>query len=347
MSNELQSEREWGLDLASESDPVPAATPDRLPTVANWVEEFKATRCQTLSVSSQDITAKVLERFALWIGTRRLSKELIVKYCDELQSGKLKGSTLSRRFSPLNQFLRWCHQMDHIQTEMAFLIPRIRLVQPTPQRFSPEQYAALKNITKGTIWHYASILAYRTGMRLSDVCLLEWKSVNLEEMYISYIPFKTRRRQIRALCPIESGGDLHEVILDMSKTRSPHPMWSKYVCPEMAMYYAKDGGGGFTVSASGTGLTFKGYCCKIGARHLSFHKLRNSFMSRVVDADLNWMKVCQITGLRTFSVMMRYAKPDPDVLRKDMEKLSRIESEHALSGDIRLIAEPVKPQQLE
>lgn len=342
--NDSTIDRDWGLDL-----PAALTGPerDRLPTVANWVEEFKLVCQPRLAPSTYRAISHVLEQFALWIGTRKLSKELIVKFCEEQTARAVKAGTLVHQFNPVKQFLRWCHRMDYIKSELGFLVPVIRVAIPAPRRFSPEQYAALKEITKGTIWHYASIMAYRTGMRLSDVCLLKWENVNLEEMFIAYIPFKTRRKGISALCPIESGGDLHEVILDMSRNRSTHEIWSAYVCPEMAMYYPKDGGRlAFRTNGAGSGRTFAQCCHKIGARHLSFHKLRNSFMSRAVDANLNWMKVCQITGLRTFSVMMRYAKPDANVLRKDMEKLSQIEAEQAVAGEMKLIEQPVKPKQL-
>lgn len=344
MTTDMNADRDWGMDISTPPETAITPLPGRASTVANWVEEYKAVCQQRLAPMSMSALNIPLKEFALWCGTRTLSKDMVVKYCDYLRSVSHKRFSLIRRFSPLRPFLRWCYQMEHIKTEMAFLVPTIRITPPDPKRFSPEQYAALKELSKGTVWHYASIMSYRTGMRLSDVCLLKWEHINLEEMFIAYTPFKTRRKGIRALCPIESGGDLHEIILDMSNARSKHPIWSTYVCPDLAMYYPKDGGP-LAIRATGC-RTFKYFCKRIGARHLSFHKLRNSFMSRVVDADLNWMKVCQITGLRTFAVMMRYAKPDANVLRKDMEKLSQIESEQAVAGEMKLIAQPLNPKQL-
>lgn len=326
------ADRDWGLELPeAEPSQLPAVIPGRLPTVANWVEEYKSGYLPKVSLNTQAMTARELTRFALWIGTRHLTKDLVVRYCDEEKNRTVKGSTLQRGFSIVKQFLRWCERMGYVDGQIAFLVPTMEILQGPALRFSPEQYIALKEEVMGTVWYYATVMAYRTGMRLSDVCLLKWENVDLENLFLSYIPFKTRRKGIRATCPIESGSDLHEIILDMDKSRSMHPMWAPYVCPGLAMYYPKNGGQHAMMREGGSN-PFKRHCRKIGAGYLSFHKLRNSFMSRIVDADVNWPKACQITGLKTFSVFLRYAKPDPNSLRKDMEKLSRIEAEQAAKG---------------
>lgn len=336
MSDNKIADLDWGVDVPeTEPSQLPALLPGRTPTVANWVEEYNVAYLPTVADQTQRLTVTALRRFALWIGTRELSKDTLVKFCNEQKKRSVKGSTLQREFGILKQFLRWCERMGYADGQIAFLVPTMEVVLRPALRFSPEQYAALKEVTKGTVWYYASVMAYRTGMRLSDVCLLKWESVDLENLVISYVPFKTRRKGIRAVCPVESGSDLHEILLDMDKSRSTHPMWSAYVCPGLAMYYPKNGG---TLALVRDGRNnFKSHCRRIGANHLSFHKLRNTFMSRVVDADVNWTKACQITGLRTFSVFLRYAAPNPASLRKDMEKLSKMESEHAATGT-RLLA---------
>lgn len=327
------ADRDWGLELPDESA-LALIRPEagRVPTVANWIEEYKLSYFPKIAPGTQAYNAVYLKRFALWMGTRRITKDLVVQYCNEQRQLKVRPATLQHSYTTLKQFLTWCERVGYIRDKIAFLVPRVTIVLPDPKRFTPEQYMTLKETTRGTVWYYASVLAYRTGMRLSDVHLLTWENVDLERLVITYTPFKTRRKGIRAVCPIESGSDLHEVLIDMDKTkRSRHPLWAPYVCPEMAMYYPKHGGQSALVR--GGFHPFKRFCLKIGAGHLSFHKLRNSFMSRLVEADINWAKACQITGLKTFSVFLRYAKPNPEILRQDMAALSRIEAEQlAKSG---------------
>lgn len=325
-------DRDWGIDLTDNSDDGLALSHHgRVPTVANWVEEFKKAHFPKIAPSTQINLDRSLKIFALFIGTRRISKALVVRFCEEESKAKaITAQSLMRIFSVLKQFLRWCEKMDYVKGNFAFLVPTIQVAQKPARMFTPEQYTALKEEVKGSVFYYGVVMAYNTGMRLSDVCLLKWENIDLINMAIAYIPFKTRRRGHRAVCPIETGSDLHEVILDMDKCRSAHPIWSAYVCPGMAMYYPKEGGS--LVLFGTTGDTFSRGLKKIGAEDLSFHKLRNSFMSRVVDADVSWPKICQITGLKTFSVLLRYAKPNPDALRKDMEKLSKVDSELAATG---------------
>src|ERR1041385_1779037 len=42
-----------------------------------------------------------------------------------------------------------------------------------------DEYTALKRVTVGTPLHFAIILGWATGLRLSDVCLITWDSVDL------------------------------------------------------------------------------------------------------------------------------------------------------------------------
>lgn len=324
-----EADLNWGID-----QPVqPVAGRD--PTVANWIEEYLHGYLPGVSPSVQVSTTRDLQQFALFIGTRRLTKDLVVQWCDQQKKRTITGTTLLKIFAAIKQFLRWCERMEYVQGQIAFLVPNIKVAEKPAQMFTPEQYASILEEVKGSVFYYAVVAAYNTGMRLSDVCLLKWENIDLENMAIAYIPFKTRRKGHRAVCPIEPGSELHEVLLEMEKCRSPHPIWSAYVCPGLAMYYPK--AGGQLALFHTTADTFHRGLKRIGARHLSFHKLRNSFMSRVVDADVSWPKVCQITGLKTFSVLLRYAKPNPQALRKDMEKLSKVDAERAAATGVKML----------
>src|SRR6266576_4243209 len=101
--------------------------------------------------------------------------------------------TLNVTICWMNAFLHWGEDMGYFKLRFSSLVPLMTAVPKPPLTFSPDQYERIKALARGTPLHYAIIFAYRTGARVSDACLLKWESVNMEELHVRYIPFKTRR----------------------------------------------------------------------------------------------------------------------------------------------------------
>ena len=97
-------------------------------------------------------------------------------------------------------------------------------------------------------------------------------------------------------------------------------MWGACVCPELAMNYPILG----TCHApTKRRWEFAQLCKKIGAPpgH-SFHSLRHSFISRLINGGVSFPVASQITGISNPKVFIRYADPDLDTLRKSIEKMN-------------------------
>jgi integrase len=291
------------------------------PTVAIWVEEYKAQNFPRFAQNTRTLVNTELVRFALFLGRRAISGNILHEYMAE-QRRRVAGESLIRAMRWTGAFLKWAEEMGYLDRRYSslsiFKCSAVLVIHKPPQRFTPEQYEAMKEATKGTGWHYATIMAYRTGARLSDACLLKWESVNLEELYIHYLPWKTRKSQRYATCPFQAGGDFHNVLIELNASRDKRPHWDQFVCPELAMRYATQSD---VFQSYELSRQFGGYCKKIGAAHLSFHKLRNTFMAKCVDGSIPFAQARQITGLGSDSVFMRYAKPNLDVLRVAIDKI--------------------------
>jgi integrase len=291
------------------------------PTVATWCEEYKAHHWPKFAQATKNIVNRELVRFALYVGRREISGRILHEYMDE-QRRRSSGETLAKTVRWTSSFLRWAEEMGYLDRRYSslgiFKGSSVFIARKTPLRFSTEQYEALKEATKGTVWYYASVMAYRTGARMSDVCLLKWESVHLEELYIHYLPWKSRKSQRYATCPFQAGGDFHNVLLELNASRDKRPHWDQYVCAELAMRYPVNchGYGNQTLSKH-----FQAFCHQIGVPHLTFHKLRNAFMSRTVNSGVPFAQARQITGLGSDSILMRYARPDVATLRAAIEKI--------------------------
>ena len=297
--------------------------PDKLPTIANWCEEYKAQHASRWAPNTMKCADTELRRFALFCGMKDFTPKVVLEYQSEQHKRKCQPSTIYRAIEWPLRFIEWCEDMDYLpRHKFSKLLAKPQKPLKKVQVFTHEQYEKLKEISKGTLWHYAIIMAYRTGARFSDCCLMKWESVNFDGLYVNYVPFKSRKSGREALCPFDAGGDLHTVLLDLNESRHPHPMWKDYVCADLAMKYPT--GGGDEGADKAFRLKFTTMCRKIGAaKGLTFHTLRHSFISRLIQGGASYPIGSQITGLCNPVVFSRYAKPDLLTLRKAIDNTNK------------------------
>lgn len=295
------------------------------PTCATWTAEYQAQKSPNWSESYKRTMRDELRRFALFVGQKEITGEVIHHFIAEQFQREAKPRTLDCTMRAAQQFLKWAEEMGYLTKKYSSLIKPVKVPREDPVRFTAEQYENVKQLAKGTSLYYATIMAYRTGARSSDTCLLKWENVDMENLVISYIPFKTRKTGQKAVCPFQAGGDLHEVLKELRQSnRSISPLWDQYVCPELAMQCPR--GGTYDQGNDMTKRPFKNLCVKAGAPHLSFHKLRNAFFSRAVNAGIPFAQITQMAGMNSFSILMRYSQPDTAVLKNAMARMDSIDT---------------------
>lgn len=289
------------------------------PTCATWTAEYQAQKSPNWSENYKRSVEYELRRFALFVGQREIDGRVIHEFQAEQFQREAKPRTLDCTMRAAQQFLKWCEEMGYLTKKYSSLIKPVKVPKEDPVRFTAEQYEKVKELAKGTSLYYATIMAYRTGARSSDTCLLKWENVDMENLVITYVPFKTRKTGAKAVCPFQAGGDLHEVLKELRQSnRSISPLWDQYVCPELAMQCPR--GGTYDQGNDMTKRPFKNLCCKAGCGHLSFHKLRNSFISRLINGNVPFEQASQLTGLTSYATFLGYAKPDIETLRKAIKQ---------------------------
>lgn len=283
-------------------------------TWASRVDEYvKMLKARSLAPRTLQLTSIELIPFAVHIGHRDMNGALVLTYIQE-RFAEL-GSPYSRRLVAcfISRFLTWAEAMGYLAVPLARLVPHV----PTPGRTTPvifteAQYETVKAAARGTNWHYPLVCAYRTGARLSDVCLMRWGNIDLDELLVRYIPWKSRRTKREAVCPFTPGCDLHELLLELHQSRRSKSD-EAFIDAALAVRYKE--------VQRRISMDFKAFCLKHGVGGLSFHKLRNSFMSRVVASGVPFSQATQMTGLASESVFHDYAKPDLSVLRNAIHKM--------------------------
>ncbi len=294
----------------------------KLTTVNDLVAEYLAVKKPTWSANTYAAVEPELRRFLAFLGSRELTPKVIADYQAEQHNRTCTPTTRFRSIEWPQRFLQWLEEMEYVAHNR---FSKILVKPPRPYNkvkvFTHEQFEALKNEAKGTMWYYAIVMAYRTGTRYSDTALMKWESVNFEKRFIQYVPWKSRKTGREAVCPFAAGGDLHMVLLELNEVHHADPMWNRFVCPEMAMTYPMTG---ISHAPAIRRYEFDVLRMKIGApKGLSFHSLRHAFISRLIKGGTTFSVGSQITGMASESVFLRYAEPDLPTLQKAIEDMNK------------------------
>ena len=287
-------------------------------TCAERLEEFIEFRKSTLAPKSLAIAHRSLIQFAIVCGYRPITAARVNEYLQKRFEKCSNPNSRKRDTDWLRMFLKWCEQMGHIGGNLSPMVPAVKVPVSRAVIFTPVEYETVKAAVKGTSWHYAMIMAYRTGARISDVCLMRWGNIDFDNLIVHYMPWKTRKMKRLATCPFQPGGDLHEVLIEL-RSASRDTDDESYIDPYLAMRYSQEHSENMTGHFN---IEFVKICAKAGVRGVSFHKLRNSFMSRVVSGGASFAQATQLTGLSSEGVFLRYAKPNIESLRSAIVKIN-------------------------
>ena len=125
-------------------------------------------------------------------------------------------------------------------------------------------------------------LAWATGLRLADCCLLQWSSVNLGAAVLTVCPQKKARYGERLEIPIPP-----ELVEALCALRPSEPKDGQHVQPLAAYEYR--------CHLPNLSRTFTRVAARVGVNK-SFHGLRHGVVSRLIEHDTHLAVIRSITG---------------------------------------------------
>ena len=187
--------------------------------------------------------------------------------------------------------------------------------------FTPEQIKALLSKAKGD-WKGVILFGYFTGLRLSDITELRWKSVGLETGVLRLIAKKTGKTVTIPLLP--------ELVAWMAL--QPRGIGQCPVFPSLAGKSSGTNGlsARFVGIMEAAGIVPKVTRAKVAGgkgrsqNDLSFHSLRHSFNSALANAGVSQEMRQKLTGHASASMNDRYTHHEIQNLREAMGKLPGI-----------------------
>ena len=271
------------IEMAAEmgilsQDVITALTAGRKVTVegalAAWGEFMRG---QHLSPRSVENGLSGVKAWAEWsFSTKKAVSALRRDSFDAWINGKgpQKYGTRMVMLSALRSFCRFCansgwilgNPANLVSVDMSTLSHQQKETMKRPC-FTEEEIAALHAITapgqkkENSFWHAAVIIARYTGMRLGDICRMEWDSLDLNS---GYLTVWTQKRDKRVCLPLEPA-ILRETMAGLEHEDE------RYIFPRERMT-ADD-----TVHRSWLSVQFGRLCNACGIYGKTFHCLRATY----------------------------------------------------------------------
>lgn len=171
------------------------------------------------------------------------------------------------------------------------------------------------------------LLCFYTGMRLGELCALQWKDISLEEQLLKV----THTMQRLTVAEKTSGSGKTGIIITEPKTPSsrreiPLPdfllqMIRTFSCSEETAYFLS-GRSDKLIEPRVMQYRFHRYTIESGVRPLNFHALRHTFATQCVEKDFELKSLSEILGHSSVNITLnRYVHSSREMKRRNMEKL--------------------------
>ena len=218
-----------------------------------------------------------------------ITREMVEKVCNQTQH---KLATRGYWRASISSFLDFAVDnamlISNPANNIRILVGEMRQDQlETRERipFTAGEFKHLAANLKG-FWRWALILSYYTGLRLGDVCRLEWSSVRRDELIVW--THKSYKRVALGFDDARLGaGALRQVFFEAAAGRDPrHP--SPYCFPEMRERYL--------THFSAVSLEFVKLARSVCIFGKSFHCLRHAFCSRLAAAGIKTTEIGKLVG---------------------------------------------------
>lgn len=282
------------------------------PTFRQFAEHWLATYVATNNKhSEQQAKAGALKRHLLpAFGDLKLSaittKLVEVFKCEKTAEG-LCAKSVNNQLAILRKCLNTAHDWEHLAA-----VPPIRPLRAAVPAFdflTDPECEQLLACTTGMV-HTMILTALRTGMRMGELCALEWSSVDLTNRRIT-----VAKNIVRGVVGTPKSGKLRHIPImpDLACELSAHRTDTTLVFPA-------DHGGHLSDCRAGRLL---GYACKrAGLRHFGWHTLRHTFASQLAARSVPLRSVQALLGHSTIQMTERYAHLMPSALDDAMATLA-------------------------
>lgn len=297
----------------------------RANTIHNRVLEFVSVAYLNSTSSWKYRCGLDLEFFVAFLNGRELTPKLINEFAIHCHSRKWTPDYIAKKLSTLKRFFRWCFQMGYTESRWYEFVPTVHVPPPgNPKIIRHEEYLRLRKACCDIEQEWCVVCGYNTGLRLKDVCMVEWNQIDRERQILTARPFKTRHKtNVTVEIPYASGGDLHQIITTLwqQKDDMVRVLDGDHVSPLAALRHRGQ--------PNTQAVNMKGVFERAKVVGRSFKDFRSTFESRMANSGINIGLAAKITGRTDTKTLLRYILPDTEAAREGIAKAMEIH--HKLS----------------
>ena len=233
----------------------------------------------------------------------------IETYKQTLLSNRLAPSSVNIRYRSVKAVFGFALRHDHIIKSPFSKTSAIKIAQRTPLYLSKEDLQKLLEKVDHPLLKDLFLFGALTGMRLSEIVNLKWKSIDWKQSQIVVSnddSFTTKSGKERVV-------PIHSLILELLKRKESRNGSGEYV-------FAKSSG--YKLSESYVSHQFKHYIreAKLDKR-FHFHSLRHTTASYLVNAGVSIYEVQKLLGHSSVSTTMIYSHLAQTTLSDSIDKI--------------------------
>lgn len=167
------------------------------------------------------------------------------------------------------------------------------------------------------------------GLRIGELCALQWKNILLEEKIIRVYFTMQRLQKLSENSEVKTKIVITPPKSELSTREIPIP---DFLAEILKKYEVKNGEAFFLTGKDNSFIeprTYQAYFSrlieKVNVPHVNFHALRHTFATRCIDAGVDAKTLSEILGhSKVNTTLERYVHITMDMKRKNMEKMTDI-----------------------
>ena len=260
----------------------------------SWYRDYvKPNNSLSEQKTKKSIYDKHLRPFFGKMPIDEISARDVERFKKEVLEKGLKPKTLNNLLTVLSKSLKTAFEWELISS-----MPPIRLVKvPQQERrhLTQNEVDKLINATGDSMERAMVLTALRTGMRLGELCALEWKDIDWFNRHIvvqrSYVRKQVKSTKSNKIRYIPMTSDLYDCLSNLGKKHN-------------AIFYSRDGGYMQKWKAQ---EVLERQCERAGVERATWHILRHTFASLLAQYGESMFSIQRLMGHSTIMMTERYA----------------------------------------
>lgn len=232
----------------------------------------------------------------------------IEKFKAAQMARKLSAKSINCHLGILLTCLKTAQEWDQLEK-----VPRIALLKLPPREseyLTPQEATKLFSVKKSMVQEMV-LCALRTGMRIGEICALDWEDIDFESGII-----KVRRSLVNGVMGSPKNNKVRHIPMssDLRLTLALRQKRAGFV-------FTRDSGGCFT---SGTQWkVLQELCLEAGVRQIGWHVLRHTFATTLSNNGAPMRAVQKLMGHSTLQMTEHYSHVDQETLTATIGLLQR------------------------